>query len=50
MSYDTVLLEQPHAGTWLLTVNRPKSLNALAPILVPNTQQALTCWWCPIAS
>ena len=29
MVYDNVLLEQPEAGIFLLTVNRPKSLNAL---------------------
>jgi enoyl-CoA hydratase len=29
MTYDNVLLEQPEAGIFLLTVNRPKSLNAL---------------------
>ncbi|HSH70078.1 MAG TPA: enoyl-CoA hydratase/isomerase family protein, partial [Deferrisomatales bacterium] len=29
MSYENVLLEQPEAGIYLLTVNRPKALNAL---------------------
>ena len=31
MSYETVLLEEHEPGIWLLTVNRPKALNALAP-------------------
>jgi enoyl-CoA hydratase len=31
MSYDTILLEEPEQGIWLLTINRPKVLNALAP-------------------
>ncbi len=29
MAYENVLLEQPEAGIYLLTVNRPKALNAL---------------------
>jgi len=29
MSYQNILLEQPEAGIYLLTVNRPKALNAL---------------------
>ena len=29
MSYETVLLEEREPGIWLLTVNRPKALNAL---------------------
>ena len=29
MNYSNILLEQPDAGIHLLTVNRPKSLNAL---------------------
>ena len=34
MTYENVLLEQREPGIWLLTVNRPKSLNALnAPTL-----------------
>jgi len=31
MSYETILLEQAEPGLWLLTVNRPKALNALSP-------------------
>jgi enoyl-CoA hydratase len=31
MSYETILLDQTEPGIWLLTVNRPKALNALAP-------------------
>ena len=29
MTFQNILLEQPEAGIWLLTVNRPKALNAL---------------------
>jgi enoyl-CoA hydratase len=29
MTFTNILLEQPEPGIWLLTVNRPKSLNAL---------------------
>lgn len=32
MSYRNILLEQPEAGIYLLTVNRPKALNALDSI------------------
>ncbi len=31
MNYETILLERPEPGVWLLTVNRPKALNALSP-------------------
>lgn len=31
MSYQTLLLEEKEPGIWLLTINRPKVLNALAP-------------------
>jgi enoyl-CoA hydratase len=31
MTYETILLDQPEPGIWLLTVNRPKALNALSP-------------------
>jgi enoyl-CoA hydratase len=31
MTYETILLEQPESGIWLLTINRPKALNALSP-------------------
>jgi enoyl-CoA hydratase len=31
MAHETILLERPEAGVWLLTVNRPKALNALSP-------------------
>jgi enoyl-CoA hydratase len=31
MTYETILLETPEPGIWLLTVNRPKVLNALGP-------------------
>jgi enoyl-CoA hydratase len=31
MTWETILLEEKEPGIWLLTVNRPKTLNALAP-------------------
>ncbi len=31
MSYETILLEERTPGIWLLTINRPKALNALSP-------------------
>jgi enoyl-CoA hydratase len=31
MSYETILRDQAEPGIWLLTVNRPKALNALSP-------------------
>jgi enoyl-CoA hydratase len=31
MTYETILLEQPERGIWVLTINRPKALNALSP-------------------
>jgi enoyl-CoA hydratase len=31
MTYETILLDQPERGIWLLTINRPKALNALSP-------------------
>jgi enoyl-CoA hydratase len=31
LSYETLLLEEKEPGIWLLTINRPKVLNALAP-------------------
>ena len=31
MTYETILLDQPEPGIWLLTINRPKALNALSP-------------------
>jgi enoyl-CoA hydratase len=31
MTYETILLAEPEPGIWLLTINRPKALNALSP-------------------
>jgi enoyl-CoA hydratase len=31
MSYESILLAEPEPGIWLLTINRPKALNALSP-------------------
>jgi len=31
MNYESILLDRPEPGIWLLTVNRPKALNALSP-------------------
>jgi len=41
MSYETILLEQKEPGIWLLTVNRPKSLNALAPQVLYDIASAV---------
>ncbi len=40
MSYETVLLEEREPGIWLLTVNRPKALNALAPQVLDDIAAA----------
>ncbi len=41
MPYDNVLLEQKTPGVRLLTVNRPKALNALAPEVLTDIASAL---------
>ena len=41
MNYETILLEQKEPGIWLLTVNRPKSLNALAPQVLYDIASAV---------
>jgi enoyl-CoA hydratase len=41
MPYDNVLLEQKSHGVRLLTVNRPKALNALAPAVLTDIASAL---------
>ncbi|MEO6566420.1 MAG: enoyl-CoA hydratase-related protein [Casimicrobiaceae bacterium] len=40
MNYETVLLEEREPGIWLLTVNRPKALNALAPQVLDDIAAA----------
>ena len=40
MTYETVLLEEREPGIWLLTANRPKVLNALAPQLLDDIAAA----------
>jgi enoyl-CoA hydratase len=40
VSYETVLLAEQEPGIWLLTVNRPKVLNALAPQVVDDIAAA----------
>jgi enoyl-CoA hydratase len=40
MTYETVLLEEREPGIWLLTVNRPKALNALAPRVIDDIAAA----------
>ncbi|MFO1413691.1 MAG: enoyl-CoA hydratase-related protein [Burkholderiales bacterium] len=40
MSYETILLEEREPGIWLLTINRPKSLNALAPQVIAELSAA----------
>jgi enoyl-CoA hydratase len=41
MNYETILLEQAEPGIWLLTVNRPKALNALSPQVVGEIARAV---------
>jgi len=41
MNYETILLEQKEPGIWLLTVNRPKALNALAPQVLYDIASAV---------
>jgi enoyl-CoA hydratase len=41
MTYETILLEQKEPGIWLLTVNRPKQLNALAPQVLGEIARAV---------
>jgi enoyl-CoA hydratase len=40
VSYETVLLAELEPGIWLLTVNRPKALNALAPQVIDDIAAA----------
>ena len=40
MSYETVLLAEQEPGIWLLTINRPKALNALAPQVLADIDAA----------
>ena len=40
MTYETVLLDEREPGIWLLTVNRPKALNALAPQVLDDIAAA----------
>ncbi len=42
MNFENVLLEQPEAGIYLLTVNRPKVLNALNPETIEEIAAAAT--------
>ena len=41
MAYDTLLVDTPAPGVRLVTVNRPKALNALAPEVVRELLQAV---------
>ena len=39
-TYQTILLEQREPGIWLLTINRPKALNALSPQVLDEVAAA----------
>lgn len=41
MSYENILLDQPEDGIYLLTLNRPKALNALSPALIAELGDAI---------
>lgn len=41
MSYETVLLEQKEPGIWLLTINRERAMNALAPQVLEDLGAAV---------
>ena len=41
MAFENLLLEQPEAGIYLLTLNRPRALNALNPATVSELASAL---------
>src|SRR5215471_7856202 len=40
-TYETILAEQPEPGIWLLTINRPKTLNALSPRVIDDLALAV---------
>ena len=40
MDYETLLLAEHEPGIWLLTINRPKVLNALAPLVLDEIASA----------
>lgn len=42
MNYQNILLEQSEPGIYLLTLNRPKSLNALSPDLIAELDTAIS--------
>jgi enoyl-CoA hydratase len=41
MDYETILLERVEPGVYLLTINRPKQLNALSPAVLGDLARAL---------
>lgn len=41
MNFETLLLEKCESGIWLLTINRPKALNALSPQVLGELARAV---------
>ena len=44
MSFETILLEEKEPGIYLLTINRPKQMNALSPQVLYEISAAVARW------